>query len=265
MNWKTTTYPFLEVNVFRDASTFSTTVHRKVTFSGVYTHFGSFMPVTYKRGLVSTLLYRAYMINSTFFSLHTEIQNLKKIFSKNGYPSKFVDRCVSTFLNKLYEKKVTVDTVPKMDLMIVLPFLGTASWQIKNELIKTFKKNVPFCNLKIVFKSGKRLSSFFTFKDKLPKSLMSGVLYKYTCAKCNLSYVGCTKRFWETRLQEHTHVSGLTGKSLSGCQMFAPKQHARACCHVKVTRDDFQIIGHEKDRNLLLLKESITINTSRPH
>ena len=257
--------PFLDVNVFRDASTFSTTVHRKVTFSGVYTHFGSFMPVMYKRGLVSTLLYRAYMINSTFFSLHTEIQNLKKIFSKNGYPSKFVDRCVSTFLNKLYEKKVTVDTVPKMDLMIVLPFLGTTSWQIKNELIKTFKKNVPFCNLKIVFKSGKRLSSFFTFKDKLPKSLMSGVLYKYTCAKCNLSYVGCTKRFWETRLQEHTHVSGLTGKPLSGCQIFAPMQHVRAGCHVKVTRDDFQIIGHEKDPYLLLLKESIVINTSRPH
>ena len=257
--------PFLDVNVFRDASTFSTTVHRKVTFSGVYTHFASFMPVMYKRGLVSSLLYRAYMINSTFLSLHTEIQNLKKIFSKNGYPSKFVDRCVSTFLNKLYEKKVTVDTVPKMDLMIVLPFLGTTSWQIKNELIKTFKKNVPFCNLKIVFKTGKRLSSFFTFKDKLPKSLRSGVLYKYTCAKCNLSYVGCTKRFWETRLQEHTHVSGLTGKPMSGCQIFAPMQHVRAGCHVKVTRDDFQIIGHEKDPYLLLLKESIVINTSRPH
>jgi len=257
------TLPFLDVNVYRDASKFSTSVHRKMTFSGVYTHFRSFMPDTYKRGLVSTLLYRAYMISSSFLTLHKEIENLKNIFSKNGYPSKFVDKCISKFLNKLHERKATVHTVPKMDLMIVLPFLGTTSWQVKNNLIKTFKKNIPFCNLKIIFKSGRRLSSFFPFKDKIPKSLMSGVIYQYTCAKCNLSYVGCTKRFWETRLQEHTHVSGLTGKPLNGMQIFAPMQHARAGCHVRVSRDDFKIIGHEKDPYLLLLKESIVITTSR--
>ena len=55
--------PFLDVNVYRDAGKFSTTVHRKMTFSGVYSNFSSFMPDTYKRGLVSTLLYRAYMIH----------------------------------------------------------------------------------------------------------------------------------------------------------------------------------------------------------
>ena len=93
---------------------------------------------------------------------------------------------------------------------------------------------------------------------------MIGVIYNFTCAKCNLSYVGCTKRFWETRLQEHTHISGLTGKPLSGMQMFAPMQHVRAGCHVKVNRDNFQIIGHEKDKYLVQLKESIIINTSKP-
>ena len=95
------TLPFLDVNVFRDAGRFSSTVHRKSTFSGVYSNFGSFMPVMYKRGLVSTLLYRAYVISSSFQSLHKEIENLKKIFSKNGYPTKFVDKCILTFFNKL--------------------------------------------------------------------------------------------------------------------------------------------------------------------
>ena len=256
--------PFLDVTVFRDASKFSTSVYRKVTFSGVYTHFRSFMPDTYKRGLVSTLLYRAYMINSSWLSFHEEIEKLKKIFSKNGYPTKFVDRCISAFLNKLFEKKTVVHTVPKLDLMIVLPFLGSMSWKVKNELIKTFKENVPFCKLNIVFKAGKRLSSYFPFKDKFPESLMSGVIYQYTCAKCKLSYVGCTKRFWETRLQEHTHVSTLTGKPLHGMQIYAPMQHARAGCHEKVKREDFKIIGHEKDSYLLQLKESIIISTERP-
>ena len=99
------TLPFLDVNVFRDAGKFSTTVHRKSTFSGVYSNFRSFMPDTYKRGLVSTLLYRAYMICSSFQSLHDEIERLKDIFSRNGYPCRLVDKCVLKFFNKLYQKK----------------------------------------------------------------------------------------------------------------------------------------------------------------
>lgn len=224
------------------------------------------MPETYKRGLVSTLLYRAYMISSSFQSLHKEIENLKKIFSKNGYPSKFVDKCILKFFNKLYEKKDPIHTVPKKELMIILPFLGTTSWKIKNDLIRSLRKTVPFCKLKIVFKTSKRLSSCFMFKDKFPKSLMSGVIYKYTCAKCNLSYIGCTKRFWEKRLEEHVHVSALTGKPLNGMQVFAPMQHVRSndCPERKITRQDFSIIGHDKDKYLVQLKESILISTSRP-
>ena len=257
--------PFLDVNVYRDAGKFSTTVHRKMTFSGVYSNFSSFMPDTYKRGLVSTLLYRAYMISSSFHSLHTEIENLKKIFSKNGYPLKFVDKCIKAFFDKLYAKKVPVHTFPKKDLVMLLPFLGTTSWKIKNDLVRSIRKNIPACNLKIIFKTTKRLSSCFMFKDKFPKSLLSGIIYKYTCAKCKLSYIGCTKRFWEKRLEEHTHVSGLTGKPRNGMIVYAPMQHVRTTCPGKrVAREDFEVIGHEKNRYLLEIKESILISTSRP-
>ena len=98
--------PFLDVNVFRDADKFSSTVHRKATFSGVYTHFKSFIPETYQKGLISTLLYRAYEISSSYMSLHEEVENLKKIFAKNGCPSKFVDMCVFNFFNKVFQKHV---------------------------------------------------------------------------------------------------------------------------------------------------------------
>ena len=257
------TLPFLDVNVFRDAGRFSSTVHRKSTFSGVYSNFGSFMPVMYKRGLVSTLLYRAYIISSSFQSLHKEIENLKKIFSKNGYPTKFVDKCILTFFNKLYEKREPVSTVPKKEVTIVLPFLGTTSWKIKKDLKRSFDKVLPFCSLKVVYKTARRLSSCFPFKDQFPKSLLSGVIYQFTCAKCNLSYYGCTKRYWEKRLEEHTHKSALTGKPLTGCQVFAPMKHARSCgCHV--SRENFKLIGFEKDPYLLLVKESILIKKDRP-
>ena len=156
-------------------------------------------------------------------------------------------------------------TVPKKDLVMFLPFLGTTSWKIKNDLIRTIRKNAPACNIKIIFKTTKRLSSCFTFKDKFPKSLLSGVIYKYTCAKCKLCYIGCTKRFWEKRLEEHLHVSALTGKPLQGMQIYAPMQHVRnSCPGRRISREDFEIIGHEKNKYLVQLKESILIRTSRP-
>ena len=118
----------------------------------------------------------------------------------------------------------------------------------------------------LFYKTTRRLSSCFPFKDKFPKSLVSGVIYRYTCAECNLGYVGCTKRFWEKRLEEHLHVSGLTGKPLTGMAVFAPLQHVRSdsCPVRKISREDFSIIGHEKDPYLVQVKESIIIKTTRP-
>ena len=255
--------PFLDVKVFREAVRFTTSIHRKDTFSGVFTNYSAFIPVEYKRGLVATLLHRAYMVNSSLSGLHDEITRLKGILKKNGYPENFLDRCILRFFNKMYELKPTVLTVPKKDVRIILPFLGTSSLIVKNNLKKLFREILPFCNLQVVFKTGSKMSSYFKFKDSLPESLRSGVIYHFKCAKCNLSYVGCTWRFWETRLQEHLHISALTGKPLSGCQIFAPMQHARACqYHLK--RDDFTIIGSEKNRYLLRVKETIFIYKLKP-
>ena len=260
------TLPFLDVSVFRENDKFSSSVHRKDTFSGVYTNFRSFMPDTYKRGLISTLLYRAYMISSSYDSLHKEIENLKRIFGKNGYPSSFIDKCILRFFDKMYEKKVAVHTVPKKELLMVLPFLGTTSWNVKNNILRSFRKIVPFANLKIVFKTQKRLSSCFTFKDKFPKALMSGVIYHYTCAACNRSYIGSTKRYWEKRLEEHSHISARTGQPLSGLIVYAPLQHVKSddCAARSVKREDFTIIGRENDPYLLQVKESIFISKMRP-
>ena len=259
--------PFLDVNVIRDADKFSSTVHRKDTFSGVYTNFSSFIPDVYRRGLVSTLLYRAYSISSSYGSLHEEVENLKKIFARNGYPSKFVDKCIYNFFNKIYEKRTPVHTVPKKEFTMVLPFLGTTSWKVKNSLLRSFQEFAPFSKIKIIFKSSNKLSTCFTFKDKIPKTLVAGVIYKYTCAVCKCSYIGSTKRYWEKRLEEHLHVSALTGKRLNGLQVFAPMQHVRSgsCGQVAgMSRDDFEIIGRDQNPYILQVKESILISTTRP-
>ena len=46
---------FLDVDVIREQGKFTTSVNRKPTFSGVYSHFDSFLPDTYKIGMIYIL------------------------------------------------------------------------------------------------------------------------------------------------------------------------------------------------------------------
>ena len=52
-------------------------VYCKPTFSGVYTHFDSFLPSTYKFGTVYILAYRSLQICSSWTKLHNKLVCLK--------------------------------------------------------------------------------------------------------------------------------------------------------------------------------------------
>ena len=147
---------------------FVTNVYRKKTFSGVYTNFGSFIPETYKTGLIKSLLFRCFNLCSDFVKFHHEINMLKGILHKNSYPRDFVDKCIKEFLDRVLVRKVVVGTVPKKDLMIVLPYLGKLSLQIRTRINRVMRSKLPHCNLRIVFQTKCKLINFFTFKDKIP-------------------------------------------------------------------------------------------------
>ena len=72
---------FLDIKITRDDGKLCTSIHRKKTFSGVYANYNSHLPRDYKRGLISTLLHRAYTLCSDYGKLHEEINKLKMITS----------------------------------------------------------------------------------------------------------------------------------------------------------------------------------------
>ena len=69
---------------------------------------------------------------------HIEIMELKEIFEKNGYDNNFSDRCLRTFLNKIYSKIVPQHTVPKKDIYIFLLYLGKLSLSARSVLEKSY-------------------------------------------------------------------------------------------------------------------------------
>ena len=119
---------------------------------------------------------------------------------------------IFNFFNKKYHEKIPVATVRKKVMGIVLLYLGMVSLTIKKELTTALKQQLPFCNIQFAFKTNCRMSSWFKFKDEIPRSLISDVVYRYNCPRCNSKYVGSTFKYCMKRLEEHLHISAVTGK-----------------------------------------------------
>ena len=131
---------FLDIKINRDNNRFLTSVYRKPTFSGVFTNFGSYIPLSYRSGLISSFLYGAFKLCSNFEIFHQEIVLLKDIFKRNGYPSNFIDKSVKTFLDKIFIEKKVFWVAQKKELVCVLPFIGKNSLQLRSQLVKSIRK-----------------------------------------------------------------------------------------------------------------------------
>ena len=158
---------FLGVKINRENNKFVTSVYRKPTFSGVFTNFESFISKCYKRSLIDALLYRRFSLCSNLEKFHQEISSLKSIFRSNGYPNNFIESWIKHFLDTLFVKNKVSLTVPKLQLMCVLPYTGKALLNLRTRLRHTIEKNIPFCKLNVIFRSTVKLGSLFRFKDSL--------------------------------------------------------------------------------------------------
>ena len=121
-------------------------------------------------------------------------QNLLTNVYLNLLTTKFVDKCISKFINNIFVQKPVVTTVPKLELRITLPFLGNISSITKKRLNRCTGKRLKFCKLKIIFQTGNRLMNYFRFKDCVPETLQSNFVYKFKCGSCRASYYGKTYR-----------------------------------------------------------------------
>ena len=128
---KNNSFSFLDIQIHCENNHFTTSVYNKPTFSGVYTHFESFIDHSYKKLLIVTLLFQSFSICSDFQKFHTEVEKLRDIFKRKGYPSGLIEQCIRMFFHKLYVPKKVHLTIPNKELVIILPFLGKFSSNLK--------------------------------------------------------------------------------------------------------------------------------------
>ena len=182
--------PFLDVLVDNDKDVFSTSLYRKKAFTGLHTDFSSLAPTKYKINLVRVLIYRAFHICSSYHNFHEEIVRIKKILSDNCFPKSLIDRIIKNFLDRQFVPGSLIKPDNKIPLLFCIPYLGQYSLQIKTRLNRIIKQCYPNIQLKVIFRSPKRIGSLFPFKDRFPTLMRTSVIYKFQCPGCHASYYG---------------------------------------------------------------------------
>ena len=105
--------PFLDIDISCSQGKFSTSVYRKPTFTGLFTNFHSFIPLTYKRCLVSCLIHRIFNLCSSYENFHIQLEVVRNLFKLNyfGFPSYMFERIIRRFLDNTFVPKPSVQTV----------------------------------------------------------------------------------------------------------------------------------------------------------
>ena len=121
------------------AYAFDTTIHHKETFTGLMTHWRSFVPHFYKKASVVSMIQRALSIWFTYTLLADEFDQVRRICQLNDYPLSFVDICIGIGLTKHRNKHSEPKNSPvigraKRRMFVEIPFVGSETESLKKQI-----------------------------------------------------------------------------------------------------------------------------------
>ena len=179
--------PVLGTILTRCGGTLTTAVYRTPTNTGLLLHFQSHVDSRYKKGLINTMVNRAYLLPSTKEGFAKERNKLCTMFSKQRYPKTLVDSSINKFSQ---ESDKEIHTVPSADpsVYIVLPFKDQRlADRVRKDIYSLGdKSNV---NVKPVFTS-KEMSQTLSVKEKKPPIVNTQcAVYLFQYDLCDANYV----------------------------------------------------------------------------
>ena len=132
--------------------------------------------------------------------------------------------------------------------------------QIKTRICRIIKQCYPGIKLQVIFRSPKRIQSFFPSKDHIPTLIRSSVVYKFQCPGCNASYFGKTSRNLITRCREHLGINKAGQKIKVSPAIW---DHINQSGHA-ASLEGFVVLDRANNDFDLLIHESLLILRDRP-
>ena len=255
--------PFLDISITRNENSFTTSVYRKPTFTGLTTKMTSFIPIQFKRNLIMTLATRAFNICSNYVGMDIEFRFLKQCLYNNGFSKSLTDTYIGKQLEKLLIPKPVTATVSRAIMYFPITFYGRKSLNIKRKLTRLMREFYPQVNIRVIFKPKTTIQRFFRFKDVIPSELQSSIIYKYKCHDCNAMYLGKSKRQFRVRIFEHLGRSIRTNRPLSNPSFSAIRKHSEESDH-RIEIDSFSVLTSRASDMELGVIESLYTLRDRP-
>ena len=222
-------------------------------------NFTAIVPTSWKKGLIITMLHRAKKVCSSLDLFNIEVENLREIFYKNGYPNNFFNNVLDKFMNRsiLDESSDSSDT-QRQCVLLKLPFVGEASYDLSKRL-KCLIGDAFNVNVRVVFTTCK-IGSYFSLKCKTPLSLLSNVVYEFSCQRdAGITYIGETKRNLITRVGEHLSVQGSNKTEI---KTHIPK--CRQCSGSDLNCESFKILKRCSNSFDVVIQEALLIKRFNP-
>ena len=139
----------------RNVRELTTTVYRKKTNNDIYLNWAAFVPVSWKRGTLRTLVQRAYLVCSTETYLKEELTHLEKVFiEKNNYPKNVIkqvftqvkeerrNRNYNSNMKNSIEVPITLENKNEKQHLLIIPYQGEKGDYLLKSMKKKLEKDI---------------------------------------------------------------------------------------------------------------------------
>jgi len=160
-----------------------------LTFRNFYeflTNYLSFGPLSYKLGLVRTLLDRVYKINNSWAGFHLDVKKLIFLLRKSCFPSWVIDKIIHRYLSKKMNpsqigQNASSNSGKTSTHFYKFPYVGRLSKIAQTKLRQLIKR---YCKADLditLAVSTFKLRNMFSVKDAVTQGLRSRVVYTFSC------------------------------------------------------------------------------------
>jgi hypothetical protein len=190
--------PFLDLLLKRKENSIEIGIYRKPTNTDRYITKNSFTTHQHKYSAFRSMIHRLYRLPLNINNFMTELKNIERIASVNGFKKSEIDNLVHRHCRKLKRAKITTlkeENKNNSSKFRKFTFLGTPSMEIER-VLRDYDIRCVFGN------KGKLRELLGNPKDK-PLPLESSGIYSIQCENCPAKYIGQTRRKIKKRFAEH--------------------------------------------------------------
>ena len=160
----------------------------KPTNTGLLLHYKSHVDDRYKRGLLKTMLDRAFRLSSNWSYFSDECDRLNMVFSRLSYPDRLIDFAISHFIAvKASDHPVLALPAVNNELKtvpVILPFKDQSSADIVRAQLKALSQKIQV-TVQSIFVSHKIKQHLKPLEVRPPIVNQQSLVYQFKCYLCD--------------------------------------------------------------------------------